>query len=272
MPHHQDLCHVSTRTFKGAVPFPQSWLSSSDNSIRKAESGEYVKLWIQFCRATFLFLLGGSGTTYAQGSGRGPQSDFLFDAQYAFTTSKSKLVGSNDTGTALRYGLGGYAGSNSNLAFLLHFDQDATNFQLNSSKVNMSWQDTRVRYHMGFFYLGALFTRLEMTANKEGAELVDAAGSGMGLNTGALLGIGRGGSVYLDLMTATLPTMKNAIDQEISIKQRMDIDIGGSIKLSSKLLDMTFGYRMRNVSVQTDASYAETLYTTYAGLRMSFQF
>jgi hypothetical protein len=236
------------------------------------EPGECVKLWIQFCRATCLILLGGAGTAMAQGSGRGSQSDFLFDVQYAFTTSKSKLVGSNDTGTALRYGLGGYAGSNSNLAFLLHFDRDTTNFQLNSSKVDMNWQDTRVRYHMGFFYLGALFTRLEMTANKEGAEIVDAAGSGMGLNTGVLWGVGRGGSVYLDLMTATLPTMKNAIDQEISIKQRLDIDLGGSIKLTSKLLDMTFGYKIRNLSIETDAAYAESLYTTYAGLRMSFQF
>jgi hypothetical protein len=231
-----------------------------------------VKPWIQFWRVILVLSWGGAGTTYAQGSGRGPQSDFLFDAQYAFTTSKSKLVGSNDTGTALRYGLGGYAGSNSNLAFLLHFDRDTTNFQLNSSKVDMNWQDTRVRYHMGFFYLGALFTRLEMTADREGTDVVDAAGSGLGINTGALLGIGRGGSVYLDVMTATLPTMKNAIDQEISIKQRLDIDIGGSIKLSSKLLDMTFGYKIRNVSVQTDAAYAESLYTTYAGLRMSFQF
>lgn len=231
-----------------------------------------MKPWIQCCRVIILLLLGGVGTCFAQGSGHGPQSDFLFDVQYAFTTSKSKLVDSNDTGTALRYGLGGYAGSNSNLAFLLHFDQDATNFQLNSSKVNMSWQDTRVRYHMGYFYLGALFTRLEMTANKEGTEIVDAAGSGMGITAGALAKVGRGGSVYLDLMTATLPNMKNAIDQDIAIKQRMDIDIGGTIDLTSKLLDMTFGYKIRNVTVATDASYQEALYTTYVGVRMSFYF
>ncbi|WP_141734831.1 hypothetical protein [Oligoflexus tunisiensis] len=231
-----------------------------------------MKSWIQCWRATLLLLLGGGGTAYAQGSGRGPQSDFFFDAQYAFTTSKSKLVGSNDTGTALRYGLGGYAGTHSNLSFLLHFDRDTTNFLLNSSKVDMNWQDTRVRYHMGFFYLGALFTRLEMTADREGTELVDAAGSGMGLNTGMLFGVGRGGSVYLDVMMATLPNMKNAIDQEIAIKQRLDIDLGGSIKLTSKLLDMTFGYKIRNVSVDTDSTYQEALYTTYTGIRFSFRF
>jgi len=231
-----------------------------------------VKLRTQSYEATLLFLLGGAGTCYAQGSGRGPQSDFLVDVQYALTTSKSKLVGSNDTGTALRYGLGGYAGSNSNLAFLMHFDRDTTGFLLNDSKMDMSWQDTRIRYHMGYFYLGALFTRLEMTANKEGVDVVDAAGSGMGINAGTLIGIGRGGSVYLDVMTATLPTMKNAIDQEIAITQRMDIDIGGSIDLTSKLLDLTFGYKIRNVTVKTDAAYAELLSTTYAGLRMSFHF
>jgi hypothetical protein len=210
---------------------------------------------------------------FAEGSGRGNgQADFLFDVQYAFTTSKSKLVASNDTGTALRYGLGGYAGNNSNLAFLLHFDRDATNFQLNSSKVDMNWQDTRVRYHLGYFYLGALFTRLEMKANSAGTDIIDAAGSGMGLNTGLVFGVGKGGSVYLDLMSATLPSMKNAIDQSIAIKQRLDIDIGASIDLTSKLLDLTFGYKIRNVTVETDASYAESLYTTYAGLRMSLYF
>jgi hypothetical protein len=66
--------------------------------------------------------------------------------------------------------------------------------------------------------------------------------------------------------------MKNAIDQEIAIKQRMDIDIGGSIDLTSKLLDFTFGYKIRNITVDSDASYAEILSTTYAGLRMSFHF
>ncbi|HYX38741.1 MAG TPA: hypothetical protein VE954_37020 [Oligoflexus sp.] len=231
-----------------------------------------MKPWIPICRVALLLLLGKTGACYALGSGRGPQSDFFVDVQYAFTTSKSKLVGSNDTGTALRYGLGGFAGSNSNLSFLLHFDQDVTNFQLNSSKIDMNWQDTRVRYHLSYFYLGALFTRLEMTADKEGTEIVDAAGSGMGINAGALIGVGRGGSVYIDVMTATLPNMKNAIDQEISIKQRMDIDLGGSIDLTAKLLDMTFGYKIRNVTVQTDSTYQEALYTTYAGIRMSFQF
>lgn len=220
----------------------------------------------------FLLPLLTAGTGFAQSSGRGPQSDFFFDVQYAFTTSKSKLVASNDTGTALRYGLGGYAGSSSNIAFLLHFESDTTSFALNDSKIVMNWQDTKVRYHLGYFYLGALFTRLEMTANNAGTDTVDAAGSGMGINAGTLFGVGKGGSVYLDVTTATLPKMKNAIDQSIAIKQRMDIDVGASIDLTAKLLDMTFGYKIRNVTVETDTSYKEALYSTYAGLRMSFYF
>ena len=58
----------------------------------------------------------------------------------------------------------------------------------------------------------------------------------------------------------------------VNTTKPIDIDLGGSIKLTSKLLDMTFGYKIRNVSVETDSTYQEALYTTYAGLRLSFRF
>ena len=228
-------------------------------------------MWSRLLWFTGSTLLGVSGQVYAQGRG-GPQADFLVDAQFAFTSSKSKLVGSNDTGTALRYGLGAYAGSNSNLAFLLHFDRDVTNFQLNDSQVDMNWQDTRVRYHMSYFYLGAVLSRLEMKAERETVEIVDAAGSGMGFNAGTMFTVGRNGSIAFDILSVSVPNMKNSVDQTLAIKSRLDIDIGASIDLTSKLLDMTFGYKTRNLTIVTDTSYQDILTSTYVGLRMSLYF
>lgn len=195
--------------------------------------------------------------------------DFFFDTQFGLTTSKSKLVLSNDTGTALRYGFGTNAGSDSKLALMLHFDHDATTFALNDSKIDMTWQDTRVRYHMGFFYLGALFTRLEMKVDQAGAPFIDAAGSGMGANTGLLFGFGKGGSFYLDIQTASLTNMKNSLAQTVSVSQRLDLDLGASFDLTAKLLDLCFGYRTRQLTVVTDTAYKEALTSTYVGLRLA---
>ncbi len=231
-----------------------------------------MRLWQSLPALTWFVLFGLPREARAGISGRAGTADFLIDTQYAFTTSKSKLVGSNDTGTALRYGFGGYAGDDSNIAFLVHFDHDVTTFALNSSKIDMNWQDTRIRYHLGFFYLGALFTRLDMKVNSAGTDTVDASGSGMGANTGVLFGVGKSGSMYVDVNSASLSAMKNALDQTVSIKQRLDVDIGASIDLTQKLVDMTFGYKIRNLTISADSSYKEILYTTYAGLRLSFFF
>ena len=208
----------------------------------------------------------------AENSASKNRPDFFVDTQYAITTTKSKLVASNDMGTALRYGFGTYAGNDLNLSFLLHFDHDVTNFALNSSKIDMNWQDTRIRYHLGIFYFGVLFSRLEMKASQQSGAVIDAAGSGIGGNTGLQFAIGHIGSAYLDIQTASLSTMKNALDQTLSIKQRMDLDVGASIDLTAKLLDLTFGYKIRQLTIQTDSAYKEALYATYFGLRFAFFF
>ena len=66
--------------------------------------------------------------------------------------------------------------------------------------------------------------------------------------------------------------MQNTVDQSLSIKQRFDIDIGGSIDLTAKLLDFTFGCRIRQLTIQSDSSDKEALYSTYLGFRLAFFF
>ncbi len=198
--------------------------------------------------------------------------DLYFDTQFAMSTSKSKLVNSNDTGTALRYGAGMFAGNNKNLELLLMRESDTTTFALNDSSMQMAWQDTTFRYHLGFFYLAGIFTQVESKIKSQGVELVDAAGSGMGGGLGAIFAVGRGGSFHVDLSGVTVSSMKDALPQEIAIPSRIYVDVGGSLDLSAKLFDLTFGYRMRLLSIKTDTTYADTAYQTYVGVRCSWDF
>lgn len=194
---------------------------------------------------------------------------FSFDLNYGLTTSKSKAVASNDTGSALGYSLGGYAGSSKNIEFNLGFETDTTAYLLNSSKTVYDWQDTKIRYHLGDFYAGVVFSRLNWTVNAAGVDVVDAAGSGYGASAGFLTTVGKGGILRIDVTTVNIAAMKNALASKVSVPSRLDIDIGAAVDIWGKWLDFTFGYRMRTLSVKTDSSYAESESSTYIGLRMT---
>jgi hypothetical protein len=217
-----------------------------------------------------MLLIGTATHTRAQSTKITP--NLYLDTQFAFATSKSKLIESNDTGTALRYGIGSYAGSDGQIGFHLLYDLQTTAFGLNRSSLSMAWQDTSLRYHLGPFYLGPLFTRLELKCNRAGTDIIDAAGSGYGANVGLLFAVGRDGTLRLDVATAAVSAMKNSLEQDVSISQRLDADLGASIKLTGRLLDLVFGYRVRNLSIKSDRTYVDSIYQTYSGLRLSLYF
>jgi hypothetical protein len=194
---------------------------------------------------------------------------FSFDLNYGLTTMKSKLVAMNDTGSALGYSLGGFAGSGKNIEFNLGFEKDVASFALNDSKISFDWQDTKIRYHYGYFYAGVVFSRLNLMVTSAGADIIDAAGSGYGGSLGFYSPIGRGGSLRIDVTTVGIAAMKNSIATDVAVPSRLDIDIGAAIDIWGKWLDFTFGYRMRTLSVKTDVSYAETESSTYIGLKMA---
>lgn len=197
---------------------------------------------------------------------------FFLDTTFGFTTFKSKLVDSNDTGTGLTYSLGGNAGVNRNYGFILRTDSSATTFALNESKVTQVWQDTIIRYRLGYFYLGVLFDTLDFKVNSQGTELLDVAGSGMGGNAGFFVPIGRIGSFYLDATSVTLSTFRNVLATEVKGGSRMDIDLGANFDVTKQLLDFVVGYRQRTMSFTTDQAYAEAYYITYLGFRFAVYF
>jgi len=218
-------------------------------------------------RGLLLLAFASSEAAYSEDASIYPS--FSFDLNYGLTTSKSKAVASNDTGSSLGYSLGGFAGSSKDIEFNLGFETDTTSYLLNSSKIVYDWQDTKLRYHLGSFYAGVVFSRLNWTVNNAGIDIVDAAGSGYGASAGYLTSVGKGGILRIDVTTVNIAAMKNAIATEVSVPSRLDIDIGAAVDIWGKWLDFTFGYRMRTLSVKTDSTYADSETSTYIGLRMA---
>lgn len=194
---------------------------------------------------------------------------FYFDLTAGFSTAKSQLILNNDTSTSATYTIGGNAGLEHEYGFYVKNDTNATGFELNQSTTAMAWQDTGVRYRMGFFYLGLVFSLLEMQANREGADLLDAGGSGMGGNVGFIIPLGRPSVLYLDVVSVTMAKSRNTLTQEVTFGARQDVDIGACINITRRLLDFLVGFRQRTLAVTADTSGTETLYTTYIGLRMA---
>lgn len=197
--------------------------------------------------------------------------DFYFQTQYAFTTAKSKLVVSNDLGSTLSYGLGSFAGSDANLGFKIWFSTDTLSFGLNSSSLAISWQDNVVVYRLGPFFIGPVFSQAELKANKEGSDIIDAVGSGIGAETGVKFAIGKSSALHLLVTSVNINAMKDTSNKSVSIGQRLDIDIGARVDITRELLDFVFGYKTRTMSLSYDSvSYSEAMYFTYVGFDLSF--
>ena len=108
--------------------------------------------------------------------------------------------------------------------------------------------------------------------NIAGTDTLDVSASGMGGNVGFLVPVGGGGSLYMDFTSVTPSKTVNELTQVTSMGARTDIDLGASIDLTAKLVDLVFGYRQQQYSVTTDASYAELMLSTYIGLKFSLFF
>lgn len=216
-----------------------------------------------------LLLAAGTMVSFeARAQERSNYPTFMFDLNFGLTTMKSKFVEQNDTGTALNYSLGGFAGNDKQIEYNIGFENDAATFQLNDSKIAYDWQDTKLRYHLGYFYAGLVFSRLNMEASRAGVDIIDAAGSGYGGSIGFLSGIGKRGMFRFDVTTVSLPKLKNSLEAESAIPSRLDIDIGASIDLYGKWSAFNFGYKMRTISIKSDVSAAETETSTYVGFRV----
>ncbi len=192
---------------------------------------------------------------------------FYLDLTFGFTTYKSELVQSNDTGTGLTYSLGGYAGQDHQVGFKTEVDSTTTTFALNDSSTTVVWQDSIINYRLSYFYLGVVFSQLDIKLNNAGTDEVDAGATGMGYNAGLLIPIQRVGFFYTDVIGVTPTTSRNALTGDYTAGARMDIDIGTSFDLTRNAVDMMVGYKQRTMAMSSTLSGTETYYCTYIGFR-----
>jgi hypothetical protein len=204
----------------------------------------------------------------------GGSATFFFDATFGFNTYKSEMVVSNDTGTALTYSLGGYAGQARVFGFRYKADASTVGFKLNDSSVATTWEDTTLRYRWGNVYMGVVFGHVSMKAKKAAADYIDVAGKGTGANAGLLLPVGRVGLVNLDYTTVSISELKNGLADsgDVTMGARADIDVIGSFNVTAELLDVLVGYQQRSYQVTVEESYKEEYSITYAGIRLSLYF
>lgn len=208
---------------------------------------------------------------FADASDRPPElfPNFYFYTSYAFTTTKSELVASNDTGTDLRYGVGGFAGASRSLEFTIGFQSDATAYELNESSTKYDWQDTRVRYHLSYFYAGLVFSRVAVQIKNAGVDQVDAQGSGYGGNLGTFIPVGKSNAVYLDIQSVSIAETKDELASKLTIPSRLDIDLGGNVSIFGRWMDLNFGYRMRTLSHELGSATSDQITETYFGFKIS---
>ena len=192
---------------------------------------------------------------------------------YGLTTYKSKLLLSNDTGSALSYGIGAYVGDEKHWGIGLKNESSTTKFLLVSSAVKASLQDITISYRWGYMYLGAVISTAGYIVTKDGATLFDASGSGYGGNFGFLIPITRTAIVYLDVTTASISKTIEASQKSVSLGSRTDIDLGASVDITKRVFDFIFGYRQRSHKITfLGAPAAETRTATYIGFQMGADF
>ncbi len=197
---------------------------------------------------------------------------FFVDSTFGLTTYKSKLIVSNDTGTGLSYSIGGHAGENREYGFLVRTDTNRTSFLLNESSITTAWQDTILRYRLWAFYVGGVFSQLDLKVNSQGTEILDVSGSGYGGNAGFLIPINRIGVFYFDASSVSVGKFRNVLTEEVKSGTRLDLDAGANFDITREFLDLMVGYKQRTTSIQLSSGNVESYYITYLGFRAALYF
>jgi hypothetical protein len=202
------------------------------------------------------------------------QSDTAyFFGNYGPTTYKSKLVASNDAGSAVTFGIGAHAGSKKQVGFEHRIETQATTFALTTSSIASVWTSTIIKYRIWWFELGAVVGNAKVVAKRESAEILNVTGSGYGSYGGLLIPLGKNNLLYLNGMSVATTKASDTEARVIALGKRTDIDIGARIGILRKGLDFTTGYRQRSNTITESASvHSELQTTTYVGMQAGIDF
>jgi hypothetical protein len=201
---------------------------------------------------------------------------FSFEVETGFyTTYKSEAVAFNDVGSTTAYGFATWAGKDRNLGFSLRNETATIAFEPASgtaSSVAYTWQDVGVSYRFfEYFYMGAVFSNVDLKIDNQGTVTVDALGSGTGGRIGVMTPLGKGGAFQFEYLTVTTGSVKDVSDPNVAIGARADMNLKTSFKLLN-WLQLTAGYRSRTYSVTATSEYAEAIQSTYLGFQLGYIF
>lgn len=192
---------------------------------------------------------------------------------FAMSTSKSKALEMNDTGSVSRIQACVHAGDELNLGVSLALETSTFAYELNSSSLTTAFQDIGIYYRFWYFQLGAIVASETVSAKKEDADYLDFSGDAYGALFNILIPFDRGSQMYIKTGYVMGASVEDSFNDSVKMGTRMDIDIGSQVDITKKMVDLIFGYRYRTYSLTIDGtSYSELQTSTYLGFGFGWLF
>ncbi len=192
---------------------------------------------------------------------------------FAMSTSKSKALEMNDTGSVSRIQAIVHAGDELNLGVSLNLETSTFAYELNSSTLSTAFQDIGIYYRFWYLQLGAIVASETVSSKKADADFLDFYGSGYGALFHILFPVDRGSLVYFKTHYILGSAVEDSFHDSVTMGTRMDIDIGGQVDITKKMMDLIFGYRYRTYSIAIDGTnYSELQTSTYLGVGFGWLF
>lgn len=214
-----------------------------------------------------LYVTGEYGVLLAQSGSDDNTPVYRIEAGGGLSTVKSQAVQSNDTSIAIRVGMSVFGGPSKRVGARVYYDSSTTNFSLNDSQSTEIFQDNVLLWRWGFVHAGVLLHTSQISLVREGAPLIEAFGTGFGGQGGLSAEVGRGNIALLEATFATTGNTQDVLQNEVTIGSRLDIFVGGHIKLTRTSVDLVFGLRQRSYSLDIGGEgFAETSTATWLGL------
>lgn len=228
--------------------------------------------WILGAAVFFLFVK--STNLFAQSNIIDRRTKTAFgDVGYGFSTGKSKMLESNDTGSLIRVSAGTHVGEEKGILIGLDYEILTLPYALVEHDFVKTDTDILLNYRLGFFSAGLMIASSEVVLTGGGEELITSTASGFGGNTAVNIPFGKSTLTYFKAKFATYNESTDTVDETTALKTKMTIDIGGNVLLSRDIFYMVFGYRYETFGLSYLAStHAELFTTTYVGFGMGWDF
>ena len=188
-------------------------------------------------------------------------------------TYKSLLLASNDTTTALTYGVGATVGTQKQMTIEHRVETTKVTFSLPSSSLATSWTSTIIKYRLWAFELGPVVGSVAAKGNRAGTDIFDLVGSGYGGYFGIIAPVGRHSLIQLNAMQVSTSQNIEKKALQVAYGPRLDVELSSRIALTKKNLDATIGYRRRSNSItENGTAYKELQTSTFVGFVTGFDF